>query len=155
MQLYAENKAETIPCGRTKPSVARILLADSDLASRLTLKSLLCEAGYSVDSAASTGEAVGKLDCSEYQLVLADLRTESELAGESLLSYARQKEFHPATALVSSDLTETNGDFAHADAAESLIHMSDADVSYLLMRVAELIGNRADRRLRRNLRRAS
>ncbi len=88
--------------------VARVLLADSDLASRLTLKSILSAAGYAVSGAATAAEAIGKLDESEYQLVLADLRTESAAdAGPELLAYARQKEFRPATALISSDLSET------------------------------------------------
>lgn len=60
-----------------KRPVARVLLADSELATRLTLKSILTAAGYAVDGAATAAEAVGKLDCHEYQLVLADLRSES------------------------------------------------------------------------------
>src|SRR5437870_2715994 len=107
MNLSAANLYGTVPLGTPKTSVARILLADSDLASRLTLKSLLSTAGYAVDSAATASEAIGKLDTSEYQLVLADLKTESADAGATLLSYARQKEFSPATALISSDLSET------------------------------------------------
>ena len=86
--------------------VAKVLLADSDLASRLTLKSLLGKAGYGVEGAASAAEAISKLDAHQYQLVLADLRTESEDAGPSLLAYARQKEYRPATALISSALSE-------------------------------------------------
>src|SRR5580693_9904132 len=86
--------------------VAKVLLADSDLASRLTLKSLLGKAGYAVAGAASAAEAISKLDAHQFQLVLADLRSESEEAGPSLLSYARQKEYRPATALIASDMSE-------------------------------------------------
>ena len=82
--------------------VARILLADADLASRLTLKTLLSTAGYSVGCAASAAEATALLDVEEYQLVLADLRAESEEAGPRLLAFARQKDYRPATALLSS-----------------------------------------------------
>jgi hypothetical protein len=39
--------------------------------------------------------------------------------------------------------------------SDSVVRMSDANVSYLLARVAELIGDRADRRIQRSLRRAS
>jgi hypothetical protein len=70
--------------------VAKVLLADSDLASRLTLKSLLGKAGYAVDGAASAAEAVCKLDAHEFQLVLADLRSEYEDAGPSLLLCASE-----------------------------------------------------------------
>jgi CheY-like chemotaxis protein len=86
--------------------VARVLLADSDPASRLTLKTLLARAGYAVDCAATSGEALTQLDAEEYQLVLADLRGESEGSGARLLAYARQKEYRPAAALLSSDVSE-------------------------------------------------
>src|ERR1700722_5795234 len=92
-----------------KRKVARVLLADTGLASRLTLKTILNTAGYAVSSAATAAEAIGKLDEGEYQLVLADLRAESEEAGARLLAYARQKDFRPATALIASDISETTG----------------------------------------------
>lgn len=129
--------------------VAKVLLADSDLASRLTLKSLLAKAGYGVEGAASAAEAICKLDTHQFQLVLADLRTESEDAGPSLLAYARQKEYRPATALISSDLSELEPPKREHPASDAVISMSNEDVSNLLARVAELISLRADRRMRR------
>ena len=132
-----------------------MLLADSDLASRLTLKTLLATAGYAVDCAATSGEALAQLDTDEYQLVLADLRNESEESGSRLLAYARQKEFHPATALLMSDLSEMEPTFLERHAPQSVVRMSDENVSYLLARVADLISERADRRIRRTLSRAS
>jgi CheY-like chemotaxis protein len=129
--------------------VARVLLADSDLASRLTLKSLLGKAGYAVEGAASAAEAVSKLDEHQFQLVLADLRTESEEAGPSLLSYARQKEYRPATALISSDLSEITFGRDQSPQTDTVVRMSNENVSYLLANVAELISLRADRRMRR------
>ena len=83
------------------------MLADTALASRLALKTILSAAGYAVSGAATAAEAIGKLDEGEYQLVLADLRAESDEAGPRLLAYARQKEFRPATALIASDISET------------------------------------------------
>ncbi|HKD08801.1 MAG TPA: response regulator [Bryobacteraceae bacterium] len=141
---------------RTRRSVARVLLADSDLASRLALKTLLSAAGYGVECAASASEAISRLDTTEYQLVLADLRTESEEAGARLLAYARQKEFRPATALISSKLSEMEVDFDEVDRrGEHVVSISDENVSQLLAGVADLISQRADRRMRRKLRRAS
>jgi len=131
--------------------VAKVLLADSDLASRLTLKSLLVKAGYAVDGAASAAEAVYKLDAREFQLVLADLRSESEDAGPSLLSYARQKEYRPATALFTSDMSELESDKRTTPGSDRVVRMSNEDVSNLLANVAELISLRADRRMRRSL----
>lgn len=130
--------------------VAKVLLVDSDLASRLTLKSVLGKAGYAVEGAASAAEAVFRLDAHEFQLVLADLRTESEDAGPSLLSYARQKQYRPATALIATDLNELGCD-AGAPDSEAVVRMSNEDVSNLLANVAELISLRADRRMRRAL----
>jgi two-component system, NtrC family, response regulator AtoC len=129
--------------------VAKVLLADSDLASRLTLKSLLGKAGYAVEGAASAAEAISKLDLHQYQLVLADLRTESEGAGPSLLAYARQKEYRPATALIASDMSELESGKHTNSAADRVVRMSNENVSYLLANVAELISLRADRRMRR------
>ena len=135
-----------LPRGR---KVAKVLLVDSDLASRLTLKSLLAKAGYAVEGAASAAEAISKLDCHEFQLVLADLRTESEDAGPSLLSFARQKKYRPATALISSDMKELKSESPMTHGADRVVSMSNEDVSNLLANVAELISLRADRRMRR------
>ena len=54
--------------------LARVLLVDDDPTSRLTLKTVLESCGYRVDAAASAAEAVGKLEESEYALVLSDLQ---------------------------------------------------------------------------------
>jgi len=144
--IGAAGRPQPVPHHR---KVAKVLLADSDLASRLTLKSLLGKAGYAVEGAASAAEAISKLDAHQFQLVLADLRTESEDAGPSLLSYARQKEYKPATALISSDLSEHTSGKAPSTQGDTVVSMSNENVSYLLANVAELIGTRADRRMRR------
>lgn len=131
----------------TRPArrkVAKVLLADSDLASRLTLKSLLAKAGYAVEGAASAAEAMSRLDAHEFQLVLADLRAESLTAGPALLSFARQKAYRPATALITTDMT---GPSTGRD-ADRVVSVTNEDVSNFLANVAELISNRADRRMR-------
>jgi CheY-like chemotaxis protein len=143
---------ETSPKKRRR--VARVLLADTALASRLALKTILSAAGYAVSGAATAAEAVGKLDEGEYQLVLADLRAESEDAGPRLLAYARQKEFHPATALISSDLSETSHATREDESHNSAVHISNENVYHLLDRVAELISQRANRRITRAFARA-
>ncbi len=136
-------------------SVARVLLADTELASRLALGTLLSAVGYAVDGAATAGEAIGKLDTDEYQLVLADLRTESEEAGPRLLAYARQKQFRPATALICSKMIGMCGESHDFRSPESVVSISNENVSHLLAGVAELISNRAHRRMREALRKAS
>ena len=42
--------------------LARVLLVDDNVTSRLTLKTVLEAGGYAVDAASSAAEAVGKLD---------------------------------------------------------------------------------------------
>lgn len=137
------NTASERTCDRR---VARVLLADAGLATRLTLKSILSTAGYSVSGVATAAEALGKLDTDEYQLVLADLRAESEDAGPRVLAYARQKEFRPATALLASDLSATGSQEVESGARSS-VHISHENLSSFLSGVAELISRRADRRM--------
>lgn len=140
---------------RRRQRVARVLLADAALTSRLVLKTILSTAGYAVSGVATAAEAIGKLNEGEYQLVLADLRAESEEAGRHLLAYARQKDFHPATALIASDLSETGKPEREGESHKRAIHISNEDVYYLLERVAALISQRADRRIKQTLVRAS
>ena len=130
-----------------RPVLAHILLADGDLASRLTLSTLLAAGGYAVDTAASAAEAIDQLEKHEYQLVLADLRAESEDAGQRILAYARQKCYHPATALVTSFL----GSEPKTSTPEHQIAVDNEDVSRMLDRVAELIGMRVSRRVNRRM----
>src|SRR5947199_1358759 len=82
--------------------LARVLLVDDDLPSRLTLKTVLEAGGYHVDAAASAAEAFGKLDEREYELVLSDLRMESPEAGLKVLAHARMMDYKPATAIVTT-----------------------------------------------------
>jgi len=133
-------------------AVARVLLADDDLASRLTLKSILSTAGYAVDCAASASEAIWLLEHGEYQLVLADLQAGPDDAAPRLLSYARQKDYHPATGRISSRMSElAPGPEGEPD---SMVSIADENISDLLERVANLISRRADRRMLRALRQA-
>src|ERR1700760_3977603 len=82
--------------------LARVLLVDDDPTSRLTLKTVLEAGGYSVDSAASAAEAVGKLDEGQYDLVLSDLQMESPDSGLKVLAHARIMNYKPATAIITT-----------------------------------------------------
>jgi CheY-like chemotaxis protein len=125
---------------------ARVLLVDDDPTSRLTLKTVLEAGGYTVDSAASAAEAVGKMDERPYELVLSDLQMESPEAGLKVLAHARMKEYKPATALVT---TYRSKDTEH-DSSSVLIESED--VPELLTKVAGLISDRAQKRVNRELR---
>src|SRR5260370_25027839 len=79
--------------------LARVRLVDDNPTSRLPLQTVLKAGGYNVDAAASAGEAVGKLDEGEYELVLSDLQMESPEAGLKVIAHARMMDYKPATAL--------------------------------------------------------
>lgn len=127
--------------------LARVLLVDDDPASRLTLKTILEAGGYNVDAAASAAEAVGKLEEGEYELVLSDLQMESPEAGLKVIAHARMMDYKPATALIT---TYQNGKTV-ANRQSSLL-IKPEDVPGLLSKVADLISQRATRRLERELR---
>ena len=80
----------------------RILLVDDDLAVLLTLKAVLELHGFEVETASSTGEALARLDAGVYQMVITDLRMESEYAGMEVIRYARRQSYAPATALLTA-----------------------------------------------------
>src|SRR5579863_2293090 len=82
--------------------LARVLLVDDDPASRLTLKTVLEAGGYNVDSAATAAEALDKLDEGNYSLVLSDLQMESPHAGLKVLAHARNMDYKPATAIITT-----------------------------------------------------
>jgi len=127
--------------------LARVLLVDDDPASRLTLKTVLEAGGYNVDSAASAAEAVGKLDAGEYELVLSDLDMESPQAGRKVIAHARIMDYKPATALI----TTYQNAKPTAGGRDSVL-IKPEDVPGLLSKVADLISQRATRRLERELR---
>jgi CheY-like chemotaxis protein len=128
--------------------LARVLLVDDDPASRLTLQTVLTAGGYHVDAAASAAEAVDMLDQQAYELVLTDLNMESPEAGLKVLAHARMMEYKPATALVqtyrSSPQTASRGARA--------VLIEPEDLPELLTKVADLISERATRRLEREMR---
>lgn len=129
--------------------MARVLLVDDDLTSRLTLQTILRAGGYWVDVAATAAEAIEKLDEGRYDLVLSDLRMESEDAGLRVLAHARTKEYKPATSLVRSELEVV------PTGRPSEVFVKTEGVPALLAKVADLLGDRARRRVARSLRLAA
>ena len=80
----------------------RILLVDDDLAVLLTLKAVLELQGFEVDSANSSSEAFSRLQSGVYQMVISDLRMETEASGLQVLRTARRQSYNPATALLTA-----------------------------------------------------
>jgi CheY-like chemotaxis protein len=134
------------PSGR-ELELARVLLVDDDLTSRLTLKAVIEAGGYFVDSAASAAEAVGKLDDCQYELVVSDLQMESPEAGLKVLAHARLMEYKPATAILTTYQTKCAGNLRP-------LLIEPEDLPSLLSKVADLISQRAARMVHGQLRRA-
>lgn len=117
--------------------LARVLLVHGELAPRLTLQTILRAGGYSVDVASTADEAFYRLDENQYELVLSDTRSDIR----SVLSYARAKEYRPATALVTSyEPLKIR--------PRSRVSIYTENLPTLLTEIAELIGARASRRYR-------
>jgi len=128
--------------------LARVLLVDDDLTSRLTLQTVLEAGGYHVDAAASAAEAFGKLDEQEYELVLSDLRMESPEAGLKVLAHARMMDYKPATAIVTTYQNQNSS----KPEMKSRMLIKPEDLPGLLGKVANLISERAARRVQREMR---
>lgn len=131
-------------------TLARVLLVDDDPTARLTLQTVLQAGGYHVDSAASAAEAVGKMDRRQYELILSDLQMESPEAGLQVLAHARLMEYEPATALITAYHQAKTG----RSSRDRALLIEPQGVPDLLTKVADLISERATRRLERELRHA-
>src|SRR5437762_3816831 len=81
----------------------RILLVDDELAILLTLKAILEIHGFEVETAASAKEAISKLPASgPYQMVITDMRMESETAGYDVIRAAKKQDYDPAVAILTA-----------------------------------------------------
>ena len=80
----------------------RILLVDDEVAVLLTLKAVLEISGFDVDTATSAREGRSKLRANRYQMVITDMRMESDAAGQEVIQAARTASYHPAVALLTA-----------------------------------------------------
>jgi DNA-binding response OmpR family regulator len=80
----------------------RILLVDDEVTVLLTMKAVLEISGYDVDTAASAREGRSKIRLREYQMVITDMRMESDAAGREVIQAARTAPYHPAVALLTA-----------------------------------------------------
>jgi DNA-binding response OmpR family regulator len=80
----------------------RVLLVDDEVSILLTMKAVLEISGFEVDTAASAREARSKIKLREYQMVITDMRMESDAAGRDVIQAARTAAYHPAVALLTA-----------------------------------------------------
>ncbi len=80
----------------------RILLVDDDAAVRLTIKAVLELHGFEVDTAESSAQAIQNLQAARYELVITDVRMETDDAGRKVVDEAERQSYHPAIAILSA-----------------------------------------------------
>ena len=80
----------------------RVLLVDDEVTVLLTMKAVLEISGFDVDTAASAREGKSKIKLREYQMVMTDMRMESDAAGREVIQAAREAPYHPAVALLTA-----------------------------------------------------
>lgn len=80
----------------------RILLVDDDVAVLLTLKAVLEMHGFEVQTAQSVADAAQKLAAGPYQMVITDMRMETDNAGQQVVRMAREQKYRPATAILTA-----------------------------------------------------
>jgi CheY-like chemotaxis protein len=138
----------------------RILLVDDDLAVLLTLKAVLELHGFEVETAGSSAEALARMKSGVYQLVISDLRMETEDAGLEVIRSARQQPYNPATALLTAyppsaqrwngrdaDQEHRDGEGWAEQSSDSLL-IKPLGTRDLLRQVEALLVTHADRQLR-------
>jgi len=80
----------------------RVLLVDDEVTVLLTMKAVLEISGFDVDTAASAREGKSKIKLREYQMIITDMRMESDAAGREVIQAARHAPYHPAVALLTA-----------------------------------------------------
>lgn len=80
----------------------RVLLVDDEVAVLLTMKAVLEISGFDVDTAASAREGKARLKTRKYDMVITDMRMESDEAGREVILAARTAAYHPAVALLTA-----------------------------------------------------
>jgi DNA-binding response OmpR family regulator len=121
----------------------RILLVDDDLAVLLTLKAVLEFHGFEVETASSTDEAFSRLESAVYQMVISDLRMETEDAGLKVILAARRQSYDPATALLTA--FPPSGEHWEEEQSDSLL-IKPLGTKDLLRQVEALLVRHADAR---------
>jgi DNA-binding response OmpR family regulator len=66
------------------------------------MKAVLEISGFDVDTAASAREGKSKIKLREYQMIITDMRMESDASGREVIQAARNAPYHPAVALLTA-----------------------------------------------------
>ena len=80
----------------------RILLVDDELAILLTLKAILEMHHFEVETASSAKEGAQRLTKATYDMVITDMRMETETAGYDVIRAAKAQPYEPAVAILTA-----------------------------------------------------
>lgn len=123
----------------------RVLILDDEKLIRWSLKQILTQEGYEVDSAANTEEALKLADAMLYSLIIADL----EICGEQVKAFysqmlSKQEGAHVIilTALPKDQAEQTLGDFRASLILEKPFASEDIKSAARVVLNAALGGNR-------------
>jgi len=123
----------------------RILLVDDELAILLTLRAILEMNGFQVDTAASSKEAKHKMSEGVFEMVITDMRMESETAGYDVIRTARQQSYDPATAILTA--YPSLGDEWQREGAQTLL-VKPVNTPELLRQLEALLVTHQDAKVR-------
>ena len=80
----------------------RILLVDDELTILLTLKAVLEISGFEVETAASAREGRAKIKAHTFDMVITDMRMESDSSGLEVVQAAKKAPYQPAVAMLTA-----------------------------------------------------
>jgi CheY-like chemotaxis protein len=91
-----------------EPKKRRILIVDDEPGIRTTLSGVLEIQGFYVETASCAREATQKLEAAVFDLIITDMRMETDFAGCDVIRAARQQPYHPAVVILSAFPSCTN-----------------------------------------------
>jgi DNA-binding response OmpR family regulator len=120
----------------------RVLLVDDEVPVLLTMKAVLEISGFDVDTATSARDGRLKIRKNEYEMIITDMRMESETAGREVIQAARTAHYHPAVALLTAFPVDEE-DWQEMGANEMLVKATRTQE--LLRKLEQLLTNHAAR----------
>lgn len=123
----------------------RILLVDDELAILLTLRAILEMNDFEVETASSAKEAAHKLKNGVFEMVITDMRMETETAGYDVIRAARQLPYNPATAILTAYPSLGNEWRNHG--AQSLL-VKPVNTAELLRQIEALLVSHQDHKMK-------
>lgn len=118
----------------------RVLLVDDEIPVLLTMKAVLEISGFDVDTATSAKEGKSRIKKREYQMIITDMRMESDAAGREVIQAARNAPYHPAVALLTAFPTAEE-DWQDMGADKMLV--KPMQTAQLIQQLEKLLDNHA------------